>query len=492
MGLHKLISDNKLVQQYYPISNNALDESDNSDNENENENDNNNNNNNNNNKNSGNGNGNGNNGDDTGVVGDKSVQEETTQLLFWYLKNSFGNPVRLDYGSGHELFFMIYLYVLLSFTNKEKGQCNHEYTLNTDPAFTSTSTSTSTSSGTGMDVSLINGSGFVKILFAYYKIITKLITKFNLEPAGSHGVWGLDDYFFLVYYFGAAQLISPFKSRSRSRSTTTTTTTNTTTNTTTTTTTSTAQLVSNKDVSIRPHAVINKDVATSNAHHNLYCFAIAFIYRTKSGGPFFEHSSRLYDISTGVASWSKINIGLLRMYIDEVLIYQCKNARLLNNCVNCSKKRANSPWIAVLFPVNVPLTVELIGGTSHTAICVEFGIHSIKFEPCLSWYIRTVSSASETITSPRRMADAVRYLPCRGSAATIMFFASNICRHRSLVVTLRYIPIPSTVCVSGSNGAYPVMKKCRRGNGTRFTPSLRRSEFSCPGNRSVVVIPDIT
>ncbi|KPI82472.1 hypothetical protein ABL78_8519 [Leptomonas seymouri] len=68
-----------------------------------------------------------------------------------------------------------------------------------------------------------------------------------------------------------------------------------------------------------------------------------------------------------------------------------------------------------------------------------------------------------------------------------MFFASNICCVSSATDRPRYCCEPRLV-----RGAKPIMKKCRRGNGTRFTASLRRSEFSWPGKRRQHVTPDIT
>lgn len=44
---------------------------------------------------------------------------------------------------------------------------------------------------------------------------------------------------------------------------------------------------------------------------------IKFILQVKSG-PFGEHSNQLWNIS-GVATWSKVNSGLIKMYKAEVL-----------------------------------------------------------------------------------------------------------------------------------------------------------------------------
>merc|ERR1719388_117763 len=125
-----------------------------------------------------------------------------------------------------------------------------------------------------------------------------------------------------------------------------------------------------------------------------------------------------------------------------------------------------------------------LGGMSQTEDLMLLGIHSTKYDEFLFCTLSICSSTSFVDMRPRNIPRAVRYLPCRGSAAHIMFLASNICCVSSGTVKARYCWEPREV-----NGAKPVMKKCKRGNGMRFTAILRRSQFNCPGKRRQHVTP---
>ncbi|BGP17827.1 hypothetical protein JCM10213_008373 [Rhodosporidiobolus nylandii] len=88
-----------------------------------------------------------------------------------HLASSFGSPVRLDYGTGHELAFLCYLLTL---------RLAGVFTVEDEPAI-------------------------VKAFSAYRDLVDKLQKEFKLEPAGKMGVWGLDEHGRLVYHSGASQ-----------------------------------------------------------------------------------------------------------------------------------------------------------------------------------------------------------------------------------------------------------------------------------------------
>jgi hypothetical protein len=173
-----------------------------------------------------------------------------------YLQDAFGHPIRLDYGTGHESSFQIFLLVLMKlrvFGNSSScAPCPSRL-----------------------------ASACLSCWHAYVAICRGLVREYRLEPAGSHGVWGLDDYYCLVFYFGANQCVS-------------------------------------LDDDAKPSDIHNPVLLKQSQSSNLYYSAIAFIQELKSKAPFFETSPMLNDISQ-LPSWSKVASGLLKYWQGEVL-----------------------------------------------------------------------------------------------------------------------------------------------------------------------------
>ncbi|KAG6705470.1 hypothetical protein I3842_07G180700 [Carya illinoinensis] len=163
-----------------------------------------------------------------------------------YFTDSFGNSSRIDYGTGHETNFAAWLYCITRL-----GLIMEE------------------------DYTAVVARVFVK----YLELMRKLQLVYCLEPAGSHGVWGLDDYHFLPFIFGSSQLID--------------------------------------HKYMKPKSIHNQDILDNFSNEYLYLAGIAFVKKVKKG-LFAEHSPLLDDIS-GVPTWNKVNSGLLKMYKVEVL-----------------------------------------------------------------------------------------------------------------------------------------------------------------------------
>ncbi|ANQ10648.1 Serine/threonine-protein phosphatase 2A activator [Plasmodium coatneyi] len=171
---------------------------------------------------------------------------EHTFQLGHYLKNSVGNRKRIDYGTGHELNFLLFLFCL----NKLHffGPSDYKH--------------------------------LVLVLYRQYlECVRRIQITYTVEPAGSRGAWGLDDFQFLVFLFGAAQL--------------------------------------SYNTQIKTDDIEKKELLELWAPKYLYFDALKYISMLKHA-PFHESSQMLYDIS-GVETWEKICSGLLKMYQAEII-----------------------------------------------------------------------------------------------------------------------------------------------------------------------------
>uniref|UniRef100_A0A5F9D8I7 Serine/threonine-protein phosphatase 2A activator n=1 Tax=Oryctolagus cuniculus TaxID=9986 RepID=A0A5F9D8I7_RABIT len=161
-----------------------------------------------------------------------------------YLKESVGNSTRIDYGTGHEAAFAAFLCCLCKIG-----------VLRVDD-----------------QIAIV-----FKVFNRYLEVMRKLQKTYRMEPAGSQGVWGLDDFQFLPFIWGSSQLIDhPF---------------------------------------LEPRHFVDEKAVNENHKDYMFLECILFITEMKTG-PFAEHSNQLWNISA-VPSWSKVNQGLIRMYKAE-------------------------------------------------------------------------------------------------------------------------------------------------------------------------------
>ena len=119
----------------------------------------------------------------------------------------------------------------------------------------------------------------IKLVQEYIIFVRILQVTYRMEPAGTHGVWSLDDYQFIPFIWGSAQLAvnSP----------------------------------------IEPHHFVEDETINEYRKEFMFISCIDYIQQVKTGH-IAEHSNQLWSISA-VQSWAKISTGLVKMFQKELL-----------------------------------------------------------------------------------------------------------------------------------------------------------------------------
>lgn len=171
-----------------------------------------------------------------------------------YFLGGFGSAQRLDYGTGHELSFLAFLGCLWKLGTFKDGQLDGDIERN-----------------------IVLG-----VFEPYLRVVRRLILTYTLEPAGSHGVWGLDDHSFQPYIYGSAQLSRAITDNEP------------------------MPMEGSLFRAPKPGLVVKSEYVDEERKRNMYFSAIGFINDVKKG-PFWEHSPILFDISGIKDGWGKVN-----------------------------------------------------------------------------------------------------------------------------------------------------------------------------------------
>lgn len=163
-----------------------------------------------------------------------------------YLVDSFGFPDEVEYGVGNEAAFLTFLMCLYRI-----GYLDVE------------------------DLKAIA----LRIFVEYLKLCRMLQELYNLKPANK-SQFAIDDYQFVPYIWGSAQLIG-------------------------------------NELNLVPESYADRTTVEKYAGDYLILDAVKYIFEKKSG-EFHEHSQELWNI-TAIHTWERLNNGLLRMYEAEVL-----------------------------------------------------------------------------------------------------------------------------------------------------------------------------
>lgn len=164
-----------------------------------------------------------------------------------YFCQSFGSWTRIDYGTGHELNFVAFLACLSSLN-----------LINITPNQDSDSLAVA-----------------FHVFPVYWELVISVQCQYHLEAAGSHGAWGLDDFFSLPFVFGSSQLID--------------------------------------HSFITPANVIDYETAKNYRNDSIYCEWICKLKEKNC-----PRSRLLYFLKV-IPNFQKLHEGMLRMYNGELL-----------------------------------------------------------------------------------------------------------------------------------------------------------------------------